>query len=428
MSTISLISQAHTAGTTYVNSFSSSVTAQSGDVIELVLQYQNDSSANFVPVWNGQSFTELAARTNAAGFFFHRFYLIAASSATANITGGTSPVYTVLNRAWKVWRSATNAFATPPFKAGSYQYQLYNSGTYTNPTLSNTLTTADVVSAVFASPNWDTGYGGGTATFVENAPSVNIGECVGTYANSVEILRSFYTEGVGSVASALTKSGAHNPMYQFSTVILQETAYLITSINGGNPITAGQTGIAIEATGFTAKPTAVTATYASGAKSITATIDSGGTATNFNISIQDRIEAEDWPVNGDTLTFTFTYLSESASGTQTLVKKASETVLTVSGGITSDPATWTYWLTQDGFTVEGGEHDYIPYGDLVLTADGGGSATNAGTFTSWFRPATGTGAGNVYAYTWVITENGVVIGVGLTSAGLTVSGLTSSGL
>lgn len=214
-----------------------------------------------------------------------------------------------------------------------------------------------------------------------------------------------------------------------SVTVSDYNLQLITSINGGNPITAGQTGIAIEATGLTAKPTAVTATYASGTKSITATIDSGGTATNFNISIQDRIEAEDWPVSGDTITFAFTYLSERAVGTQTLVKKASETVLTVSGGITSDPATWTYWLTQDGFTVEGGEHDYIPYGDLVLTADGGGSATNAGTFTSWFRPATGTGAGNVYAYTWVITEAGISpAGSGLTSSGLTVSGLTIAGL
>lgn len=426
---ISIISQAHITGTGLVNVFTSSATAIAGDVMELALQYKNDAGAIFTPVWNGQSFIELAPRVSAAGFFFHRFYLIAASSATANITGGTSPTYTYLNRAWRVWRSSTSSFATPPFKAGSYQASNFTSGSYVNPNITNTLTSADVVSAVFASPNWNTGYGTGTATFTEDAPSVNIGECVSTAHAAVEILRSFYTEGTGSVASALTKTGAHNPMYQFSTVILQETAYLVTSINGGSPITAGQTGIAIIASGFTAKPTAVTATYAAGAKSITATIDSGGTATNFNISIQDRIEAEDWPVNGDTLTFTFTYLSESASGTQTLVKKASETVLTVSGGITSDPATWTYWLNDDGFTVEGGEHDYIPYGDLVLTADGGGSATNTGTFTSWFRPSTGTGAGNVYAYTWVITEAGISpAGSGLTSSGLTVSGLTIAGL
>ena len=207
------------------------------------------------------------------------------------------------------------------------------------------------------------------------------------------------------------------PAQSYASVTIDYTpAQEITSINGGSSITVGQTGIAIVASGFTAKPTAVTATYASGAKSITATVDSGGTATNFNISIQDRIEAEDWPLNGDTLTFTFTYLSESASGTQTLVKKADEVVLTVSGGITSDPATWTYWLNDDGFTVEGGEHVYDPYGDLVLTADGGGSATDAGTFTSWFRPATGTGAGNVYAYTWVITEAGISLLTGVSNS------------
>ena len=252
-----------------------------------------------------------------------------------------------------------------------------------------------------------------------------------TLTNELQILIE------GSLAASVTDA-TYAPMYggcqsRYGYLRYVETEYTptyeILSINGGSSITVGQTGIPIVATGFTAKPTAVTATYASGAKSITATIDSGGTATNFNISIQDRIEAEDWPLNGDTLTFTFTYLSESASGTQTLVKKADEVVLTVSGGITSDPATWTYWLNDDGFTVEGGEHVYDPYGDLVLTADGGGSATNAGTFTSWFRPATGTGAGNVYAYTWVITEAGISLeGSGLTSSGLTVSGLTSAGL
>ena len=267
-----------------------------------------------------------------------------------------------------------------------------------------------------------------------NIPSVT-NQIVALERNTGTNLYTMYVNGapVGTFTSSVYDPRYAGAVSRFGYIRELSSEYTpaqtITSINGGNPITAGQTGIAIEATGFTAKPTGVTATYASGAKSITATIDSGGTATNFNISIQDRIEAEDWPVNGDTLTFTFTYLSESATGTQTLVKKASETVLTVSGGITSDPATWTYWLTQDGFTVEGGEHDYIPYGDLVLTADGGGSATDAGTFTSWWRPSTGAGAGNVYAYTWVITEAGISpAGSGLTSSGLTVSGLTIAGL
>jgi len=223
--------------------------------------------------------------------------------------------------------------------------------------------------------------------------------------NGSSVLTGTYTDtpnlkaGIQSYSSGVAQSYA-------SVSVEYSPAQLITSINGGNQITAGQTIIPIEASGFTAKPTGVTATYAAGAKSISATIGSG-TATSFNISIQDRVEGEDWPLNGDTITFTFTYGSESASGTQTLAKKATETVLTFSGAITSDPATLTYWLTQDGFTVEGGELVYDPYGDLILIADGGGSATDAGTFTSWFRPATGTGVGNVYEYQWIITEDGI---------------------
>ena len=251
--------------------------------------------------------------------------------------------------------------------------------------------------------------------------------------NGTTVLTGTYTD-TPTLKLGLQSYNAGTAQSYASVTIDYTPAQTITSINGGNPITAGQTAIPIVATGFSAKPTAVTATYESGAKSITATIDSGGSATNFNISIQDRIESEDWPLNGDTLTFTFTYGSESASGTQTLVKKATETVLTFSGAITSDPANLTYWLTQDGFTAEGGELAYIPYGDLALTADGGGSATNAGTFTSWFRPSTGTGAGNVYYYEWTVTEAGItpsnrgMTSIGLTTVGLTQSGLTTAGL
>lgn len=42
---ISIISQAHTAGTGLVNTFTSSATAIAGDVMELVLQYKNDEGA-----------------------------------------------------------------------------------------------------------------------------------------------------------------------------------------------------------------------------------------------------------------------------------------------------------------------------------------------------------------------------------------------
>jgi len=421
---ISLISSAHVAGTIEVNSFSSSVSANAGDIIELALQYRNSSGATFTPSWNGQSFTEMAARTNVVEAFHHRFYLKANATATANITGGTSPVFTVLNMTWKVWRSSGNAFASPPVKAGSYQTKIFSSSTYTNPSITNTLASGEVVTAVFASPNWNTSYSTGVATFLEDAPSTNIGECIGTYSNQVEILRSSKTEGSGSVTTSLTKSGAHNPMYHFSTAILQETPYLVTSINSGNPITANQTTVASVTTGFTGLPTSIICDLAG------ITCNSIGGTTNAPTFVKSqRVNGSPWPLNGATATFTYANGSESASDTQVIQKEAGEVVYTFAGVVTDDPTSIGYWLTQDGFTVEGGELSYIPFGDLVLTPDGGGYVTDAGSFTSWFRPATGTGAGNVYEYEWVISESGISpTGRGLTSVGLTTSGLTTSGL
>lgn len=422
---ISIISQAHITGTGLVNVFTSSATAIAGDVMELVLQYKNDAGAIFTPVWNGQSFIELAPRVSAAGFFFHRFYLIAASSATANITGGTSPTYTYLNRAWRVWRSSTSSFATPPFKAGSYQASNYTSGSYVNPNITNTLTSADVVSAVFASPNWNTGFSTGTATFTEDAPSVNIGECVSTAHAAVEILRSFYTEGTGSVASALTKTGSHNPMYQFSTVILQETAYLVTSINGGNPITSSQSAVAAITTGFTGLPTTIT-TNATG---VTCGTISG--TTNAPTWVQTvRTDGAVFPKSGTVVTYTFTNGAETANGDQTINKDADQTAVIVASPINDDiTCLFGAIFAATGRTAANGDEVYhtVPAGmsDLVVNPDGTMEVTNAGTFTCWvWTIATGVN----YYYSVTITENGVVIGGGLTSSGLTVSGLTIAGL
>jgi len=197
----------------------------------------------------------------------------------------------------------------------------------------------------------------------------------------------------------------------------------ISSINDGSPITASQTTVSSVTTGFTGLPTAITSNLAG----ITCSAI-GGTTNAPTFVKSQRVHGSPWPLNNTSATFTYVNGAETANGTQQIVKDAAEVVLTFSGAITSDPATLTYHLAADGFTPEGGELVYTPYGDLVLTADGGGTATNAGTFDSWFRPSTGTGAGNVYFYRWTITEGGISPAGGLTSSGLTISALTSAGL
>jgi len=240
-----------------------------------------------------------------------------------------------------------------------------------------------------------------------------------TVTNELQIL----IEGV--LAASVTDS-TYAPTYggcqsRYGYLRYVETEYTpnyqITTFNGGSPVTAGQTGILVETAGFTVKPTTVTATYASGTKSITATIGAG-TASSFVIDIQDHIDTEDWPINGDTITYTFSNsVPETASITCTLVKKSTETVLTYSGVVTDDDSSLAYHLAADGFTPEGGEMVYsqppatgtMPVPDLVLSAEGGWTVSEPCTFESWFRPATGTGAGNVYFYRWTITESGSVV-------------------
>jgi len=399
--TISVISSGGFAGVGDIQTFNSSVTASAGDVIELMLHYKDSASSNFTPTWNGQSFTAMSARVAGASSFFQRFYLKVTTGATANITA-TSPTFTVLNRCWNVLRSSTGAFPSNPLRV--YSGYTYASGTFTNPSITNTVTSADFVSECLATSGWDTGFATGTATFTQTAPAALVQSISGTYVNHIELMYTSTRSGSGTLVSGYTKSGAHDPMYHFSTAVFYETTYLVTSINSGNPITANQTTVASVTTGFTGLPTSITCDLAG------ITCSSIGGTTNAPTFVKSqRVNGQPWPLNGATATFTYVNGSESAGGTQVIQKETGDVVYTFSGVVTDDPASIGYWLTQDGFTVEGGEHSYTPYGDLVLTADGGGTVTDAGTFTSWFRPSTGTGAGNVYSYTWTISEAGIAV-------------------
>ena len=220
--------------------------------------------------------------------------------------------------------------------------------------------------------------------------------------NGTTVLTGTYTDtpnlklGIRSYNSGTAQSYA-------SVTIDYTPAQEITSINSGNPITANQTTVASVTTGFTGLPTSITCNLAG------ITCSSIGGTTNAPTFVKSqRVNGQPWPLNGATATFTYVNGSESANGTQVIQKEDAEVVYTFSGVITDDPASIGYWLAQDGFTVEGGEHSYTPYGDLVLTADGGGTVTDAGTFHGWFRPATGIGAGNVYSYTWNTSEAGTI--------------------
>jgi len=424
---ISIISSVFTPSSDYANSIAHSVTASAGDIIFITLGYKDESSAVFsAPTWNSQTATPCGVRYNQNGLFLHDFYIRVASSATANLTSSSGDSYTRINSGYAVIRSSGNLFPSVPLK--DYQNSFYTSGAFVNPSISNTLTSSDIAISSLLTTAWDADFNVTTATFTAAAPSTLIDSATSTAHPSIKHSYLSKASGTGTTASAFTRSNSDAPKYLMSSAVFYEAAQQITSINGSNPITAGQTGIAVIADGFTAKPTGVTATYESGSKSISATIGAGS-ATNFDINIQDRVDGEDWPLNNSAVTFTFTYGSETASLNKNIVKKDAEVVYTFSGAVTTDPQSIAYHLTEDGFTAEGGEHVYLPYGDLALTAEGGWTVTDAGTFPSWFRPATGTGAGNVYEYQWQVTEAGIspISSKAITAKALTCAGLSASG-
>lgn len=203
------------------------------------------------------------------------------------------------------------------------------------------------------------------------------------------------------------------------------SVFTVTSINGGSPITSSQSAVAAITTGFTGLPTTIT-TNATGVTCGTIT----GT-TNAPAWVQPiRTDGAIFPKSGTVVTYTFTNGSETASGTQTIIKDANQTKVVVASPINDDiTCLFGAIFAATGRSAANDDEVYhtVPAGmsDLVINPDGTMSVTNAGTFPCWIWTA----ATGINYYYWVtITESGVVIGGGLTSSGLTVSGLTIAGL
>lgn len=234
-------------------------------------------------------------------------------------------------------------------------------------------------------------------------------------------------DSAGTVsATTTTTSGSQTTAHIFN---LKSAIVQSANINGGSPVKVGQVGISASLSGFTSIPTSVTCTYSSGTKNLTCSnIVGNSSAITFNL--EDRSEGVDYPYIGDNLTFTITNGTETTVQTSSLAAKTGETVL---APLTSVIDYWDGYLPyhwkSDGFTSEGGEFVYVPYGDLTIAANGEVDVTTSGTLTGWFRPATGTGAGNVYYYQFTINDAGAItIGNGVTSKSLTSSALTSKSI
>lgn len=297
----------------------------------------------------------------------------------------------------------------------------------------NTLTRISLGAALGSSPFE---YFGGKVVRAAFWPSVlstaDINVCLSTTLapSDCAVAPQDYWQAVSSDSPTI----GSNSLTRFNSAVYDSdtlTVAAIASMNSGNPVMYGQAGVAVTATGFTGLPTSGTVTHAGGTLTIS---NITGTSTSFTYDLQDRSEGTDWPLDGESCTFTFTYSSESASIVRAVSKKSGEEKLTFAIADTANVNSLAYHLNAAGYTVNGGELVFTPYADLDLdpendgTTDGNFTVTTTGTFPSWFRPATGTGAGNVYYFNWTIESGSIIVsGGGLTSVGLTLVGFTASG-
>jgi hypothetical protein len=203
-------------------------------------------------------------------------------------------------------------------------------------------------------------------------------------------------------------------------------AQTVDSINSGNPITVGQTGVVIAHTGFTGAVTSVTTNRSGVTCAITA-----GDANSTTVTVSGWVDGGAYPVVDNTVTFTCTRGAESASATQTLTKPANYAQVTFSGAITDDPNLIGYHLEANGHTVNGGTFYYRTNQVSTLTVNADTSWTSdpaGGTFSATFIPSSGATSGNAYLFDITLLNGSIVSVQGLTSVGLTSTGLTQIGL
>jgi len=232
-----------------------------------------------------------------------------------------------------------------------------------------------------------------------------------------------YAAGTAQTVNSTTQSKTY---VQTAHVLNIEPTppYLVTSINGGAPITAGQVSVASITEGFTGLPTSIT-TNASGVTCSSI----GGTTNAPTFTLSDRVDGGLYPKSGTSVNFTFVNGSESAVGAQTVVKKSTETTVIISSPLFTANTIANAILAATGRTVADSDEFYhTAYSDLVITPDTDFTVTDAGSFDLWLYVNSGADAGRNYHYAVTVNDAGEAVSVGLTTSGITTRGLTTMGL
>lgn len=169
------------------------------------------------------------------------------------------------------------------------------------------------------------------------------------------------------------------------------------------------------------------ATLSSNGLSVAVTLASGA----FSGTWPQAVDAQPYPTLPKTgQVITLTQSGNTATINSDLDPAAGHEIVNFVSPITDDDTYPAYYIEQDGFTAEGGQFVYVPYSDLTMDADSGVTVTGEGDLVGYFIPATGTGAGNAYYYTFHVIDGGAVVSGGrdIASSAFTVLSITASAI
>lgn len=197
-----------------------SIAAATGDYILSIISWRDNSGQTLsAPVWGGQTFTIIGSAINTTEGKIALYGLTAGSSTTSSVTASFSG-FVYYNHSVIVARDSSVSAFTP----SSVSQNLYNTGTYSAPTITKTsVPTGSLLISILSAMGWDTSYSDVTST-TWTGNKTSRGSITNTSHKAVNQLNIQTAAGAGADITSTWTESANSPMYSHLAIYLEAAA------------------------------------------------------------------------------------------------------------------------------------------------------------------------------------------------------------
>jgi len=370
------------------SSLSKSVTASIGNAILMAINWNPDVDNRTIgsPQWNGQSMTQLGTTVDTPGGKMALYMVIAAASATANITSTFSD-FVFANTSITVASASGGTI-----NATLASVQTFTSGTYSAPSITlTTVPTGALAVSILHGAGRDKDFNDTTAaTWTAGGGATNRGAVNNANTWRVNVLTASSQTGAGSNITMSWSASAGQPMYTHWALYLNDAA--------SATLTALSTPVAVGGTGYTGTTstmgTITSLTFAGKVATIT-----GTSTNNFVWSMPSFQNGVTYPAMGSQ-TFTAGDGSSTATRSSTVQPMAGYTAV----DLVNPVDTGAYSLGKDAAFVNG-VVVHLPTAAGTLNTNGTLTDYVFGTYAGWMRDTDG----KMYSFTLNVTNSQSVV-------------------